>query len=133
MKHIDFSSISDKELRALEAEAWSGRLDYRDFPAAEYKFFDRVAELGYRHRNEKIPAELMKSDIKIARDIYLREAEHARRCAEAWKERQHNIIRSGTLKSEITKATDHEEKLRLALECIEIMTGEKGFAKRSIS
>lgn len=132
MNNINFKNISNEEMRDLEAEAWRGRLDYRDFPAAEYKFFDRIAELGYRHRNEKIPAELMKNDIKIARDIYRREADHAQRCAEVWKDHQTNIIRSGTLRSEITKATDREEKLRLALECIEIMTGEKGFAKRSI-
>lgn len=132
MKNIDFANISDRQLHDLESEAWSGRLDYRDFPAAEYKFFDRIAEFGYRHRNEKIPAELMKNDIKMARDIYRREADHAQRCAEVWKDHQTYIIRSGTLRSEITKATDREEKLRLALECIEIMTGEKGFAKRSL-
>ena len=37
---------------------------------------------------------------------------------------------AGMLRSEIDKADNAADKLRLALECIECMTGEVGFAKR---
>ena len=45
-------------------------------------------------------------------------------------EYQDNIHMAGTLRSEIDKADNAADKLRLALECIECMTGEVGFAKR---
>ena len=47
-------------------------------------------------------------------------------------EYQDNIRMSGTLRSEIDKADNAADKLRLALECIECMTGEVGFAKRNL-
>ena len=47
-------------------------------------------------------------------------------------EYQDNIRMAGTLRSEIDKADNAADKLRLALECIECMTGEVGFAKRNL-
>ena len=48
------------------------------------------------------------------------------------EEYQLNIRKAGTLRSEIDKAVTVEDKLRYALECIEAMTGETGFAKRNL-
>ena len=39
---------------------------------------------------------------------------------------------AGTLRSEIGKADNAADKLSHALECIECMTGEVGFAKRNL-
>ncbi len=47
-------------------------------------------------------------------------------------EYQENIRMAETLRSEIDKSDNAADKLRLALECIECMTGEVGFAKRNL-
>ena len=47
-------------------------------------------------------------------------------------EYQDNIRMAGTLRSEIDKVDNAADKLSLALECIECMTGEVGFAKRNL-
>ena len=47
-------------------------------------------------------------------------------------EYQDNIRRAGVLLSDIDKASEPMKKLKLALECIEAMTDEKGFAKRNL-
>ena len=46
MKLINFKD--PKQFRELEKDAFDGKLDVEDFPAAEYRYFDRVAQLGYR-------------------------------------------------------------------------------------
>lgn len=128
----NFDGLSDEEFRRLEKESWDGALDYNNFPAAEYKFFDTVAAIGYRHRHDKIPAELLKDDILQARKVYEREAAQFSRSAEMYRRYQAAILRSDELKCRIQKSRDVGEALGLALECIELLTGEEGFAKRSI-
>lgn len=49
------------------------------------------------------------------------------------EEYQLNIRKAGTLRSDIDKAVSAEDKLRYALECIEAMTGETGFARRNLN
>lgn len=132
MKHTNFDGLSDEEFRQLEAEAWKGTLDYSGFPAAEYKFFDTVATLGYRYRHEKIPAELLRDDITAARRTYEKESTEYHRSREMYKLYQAAILKADGLMCSIEKAADHEEKLRFALECIGLLTGDTKFAERNL-
>lgn len=133
MNNKNFDGLSDEEFRQLEASAWKGELDYSGFPAAEYKFFGTVAALGYRHRHEKISAELFKQDITLARRTYQSETEQLNRSETVWKERSKAILASDELKCKIEKSNDPTEKLHLALKCIELITGENGFAERNMA
>ena len=69
MNKINFTTISEDEFLEMERKAWSGVLKYEDFPAPEYKFFDTVRKLGEKCRFDKVPAELLKSDIVTARKV----------------------------------------------------------------
>ncbi|MCH5205667.1 MAG: hypothetical protein J1F09_01855 [Oscillospiraceae bacterium] len=132
MERINFNSLSNEELRGMERKAWSGVLDYNQFPAPEYKFFDTVAALGMRHRHENFPAELLRDDIENAREIYRKEREQLTYNLEAQRKYQSAIMRADELRIAINKANSTEEKLRFALECIELLTGENGFAPRNL-
>ena len=126
----NFNGLSDEDFRQLECKAWCGTLDYRSFPAAEYKFFDTVSELGQQHRGKKIPAELFRDDILSARREYLKEVQERSHSAQMYKKYQEAILLSDELKCRIQKAPDEHTALELALQCIELLTGENGFAER---
>lgn len=50
MNKIDFTDLSVFE--KLEDEAIDGVLNYDDFPPEEYKYFSKLAKLGYCNRNK---------------------------------------------------------------------------------
>lgn len=74
-------------------------------------------------------ASVEKEEIKKA---YEAECKQYQKQADILSEYQKNIKRAGTLRAEIYKAQNQEEKLLLVLECIEKMTGEAGFKKRNM-
>lgn len=74
-------------------------------------------------------ASVEKEEIKKA---YEAECKQYQKQADILSEYQKNIKRAGTLRAEIYKAQNQEEKLLLALECIEKMTGEAGLKKRNM-
>ena len=132
MTKINFKTISDDELLAMERKAWSGVLEYEDFPAPEYKFFDTVRKLGERCRFDKIPAELLKGDISAARRIYRSERRELQYGLDINGRYQDAIKRSDQLRIDVEKAATVEDKLRFALQCVELLTDETGFAGRNL-
>lgn len=115
----------------LERQAWRGTLDYSKLPACEFKFLATIEQLGIRCRRDNIPAELLREDIEKARKIYQREREHFDHSAEMYGKYQDAIIKSDALRIAITKAKG-VDKLPLALECVELLTGEDGFKARNL-
>lgn len=132
MTKINFKAISDDELLAMERKAWSGGLEYEDFPAPEYKFFDTVRRFGEQHRFDKIPAELLKGDIAEARRVYRNERRELQYGLDINGKYQDAIIRSDQLRIDVEKAATVEDKLRFALQCVELLTNETGFAARNL-
>lgn len=124
--------MSDEEFRGLERDAWNDVLDIGDFPAAEYKFFDTIRILGMRHRHDKIPKDLLKEDIVKARRVYKTECEKREYGLNINARYQDAIMRSDALKIAVEKAVTVEDKLRFALECVELLTNEPGFAARNL-
>lgn len=132
MSKINFKTIGDDELLDMERKAWRGMLEYEDFPAPEYKFFDTVRRLGEKHRFGKVPAELLKDDVIAARKVYRCERGQLTMNLEAHKRYQDAIKRSDQLRIDVEKAATIEDKLRSALECVELLTDETEFAVRNL-
>lgn len=132
MNKIDFKTISEDEFLEMERKAWSGVLEYEDFPAPEYKFFDTVRKLGEQCRFDKVPAELLKGDIVTARKVYRKERGDMQYGLDINMKYQDAIKRSDQLRIAVDKAGSAEDKLRFALECVELLTDEAGFAARNL-
>ena len=116
----------------MERKAWLGVLDYSGFPAPEYKFFDTVRILGERHRHDNIPAELLREDVENARETYRKEREQLTFNLEAQRKYHADRLRARELLNSIYKADSRDDKLRAALECIELLTAENGFKNRNL-
>lgn len=115
----------------LEDKAIDGQLDYSNFPSAEYKYFSKLAKLGYNNRhkgwNIKICLELQEK----FKTEYNREKQQADEYLNLSKRIQKNIMKSSELVNQIYKqAKDKDEILLLALQTIECLTNEGGFVKR---
>lgn len=82
-----------------------------------------IAYIGARYTEESV---------KVERDIIISEYNDYVKRLQVLDEYQSNIQKAGTVRSDIDKATTPDEKLRLSLICIELMTGETGFAKRNM-
>lgn len=91
---------------------------YRQFEALY------IAYIGARYTEESV---------KVERDIIISEYYDYVKRLQVLDEYQSNIRKAGTVRSDIDKATTPDEKLRLSLLCIELMTGETGFAKRNMN
>ena len=129
MKQINFKD--PVQFRELEKDAFDGKLDVEDFPAAEYRYFDRLANLGYRHRASKLPMDFCRELREQAYKDYVADCQELDAQRQYCAQCQTAIMASDQLRCQIEKAT-YEEKLPLALECIEVMTGERGFKERNL-
>lgn len=126
---IDFKD--EKAFHQLEEDAIDGCLNYDDFPPCEYKYFSKLAKLGYNNRHKGWSVVICLDMQSQYRKQYMSERERFDRFYNMACTMQNNIRKAGTLPSKINKADNEREKLVLALQTIELMTGEDGFAKRN--
>ena len=131
MVKINFND--PEEFRRLERQAYDGQLDFNDVPAAEYRYFDRVQNAGYRVRCEGYPKDFARQDISMAKQDYLNDLDTLRNNLRAQKQYTEARVRMGQLVNEIYKEHSPLGKLRLALEFVEITVGEGGLASRNLS
>lgn len=117
----------------MERQAYDGQLDFNEFPAAEYRYFDRVQNAGYRVRCEGYPKEFARKDIAKAKQDYLNDLDVLQNNLRAYAQYNDARVRMGQLVSEIYKHHAPLEKLSLALEFVELTVGEEGLAKRNMS
>ena len=132
MKSRSINFRDEAIFKKLESECYTDTLDFDSFPAAEYKYFSRLRKIysDYKFGGlDKDTAAKRKAGIYAD---YRQDAERDGLIGRVYAEYQENIRKAGTLRSDIDKAKTAEDKLRYALECIEAMTGETGFAKRNL-
>ena len=132
MKSRSINFRDEAIFKKLESECYTDTLDLDSFPAAEYKYFSRLRKIysDYKFGGlDKNTAAKRKAGIYAD---YRLDAERDGLIGRVYAEYQENIRKAGTLRSDIDKAKTVEDKLRYALECIEAMTGETGFAKRNL-
>lgn len=117
----------------MERQAYDGQLDFNEFPAAEYRYFDRVQNAGCRVRCEGYPKEFARKDIAKAKQDYLNDLDVLQNELRVCAQYNDSRVRMGQLVNEIYKEHSPLEKLSLALEFVELAVGEEGLAKRNMS
>lgn len=122
-----------EEFERLERCAYDGRLDISNFPAAEYRYFDRVQNIGYKVRHEGFPRELAAQDRDKALKEYREDINILAHNLNAERQYTESRIRMDKLVCEIYKQHEPFAKLKLALEFVELTIGESGFAARNMS
>lgn len=122
-----------EEFAKLKRLAYDGQLDFNGFPAAEYRYFDRIQDIGYRVRNEGYPKDWARTDCERAFCDYQDDIRALSASADAAKKYNESRIRMGGLVAMINKERAPMGKLRLALEFVELTVGEDGLAQRNLS
>lgn len=124
--------MTSEEFERYEDAAIDGRLIYDDYPADEYRYFSKLSKLGYKNRHYDWSKEICEEKQEEFRREYLADKERSSRFFKMACRMQNNIKKSGTLISQLYKAKTADDKLLLALEALELMTGEEGLKKRNM-
>ena len=116
----------------LKKQCYGGKLIYKDYPADEYKYFDRLQMIYREYR----AGDIQKAEAEAQEQLLAKEYRHAKQSAarslEVYQEYQSNIKRLDGLRIEINKSDTLEGKLRAALEIVGIVTGDKDFGRRNM-
>ena len=116
----------------MKKQCYSGKLIYKDFPADEYKYFDRLQMIYQEYRAGDIPKSEAEAQEQLLRKEYEGNKQTASRSLEVYREYQANIKRLDSLRIEINKSDTLEGKLRAALEIVGIVTGDGDFTRRNL-
>lgn len=130
---MTFDFNDTEKFTEMKRLAYDGQLDFNSFPAAEYRYFDRLQDVGWRVRNKGYPKDLARTDCEKAFQEYMDDKRVLSENAEAARRYNENRVRMGGLLCDINKARAPMEKLRLALEFVELAVDEKGLTKRNLS
>ena len=116
----------------LEEQAIDGNLDYSDFPPEEYKYFSKLAKLGYNNRHKGWSVEICLDKQEDYKKQYLSEKERNEWFYKIACKMQDNIRKGEMMISEVYKAKNEHDKLIMALNALELITCEDGLMKRSM-
>ena len=121
--------MDKKTFAELEDKAIDGLLDYDNFPPCEYKYFSRLAKLGYLNRTKGWSVEICEAKQREYRLEYQRDCERRDFFAKIAKQLQDNIKAGQAKRIELRKAQTVESKLTAALEVIALMTCDDTIAR----
>lgn len=116
------------DTKLIEKAAMSGEMP-RLLTIPEKQLFRQLRALYTEYRAGKYTRE----QARLEKCGIYADFESTEKLFSVMEEYQNNIRKAGTLRSDIDKAVTAEDKLRYALECIEAMTGEAGFARRNLN
>ena len=116
------------DTKLIEKAAMSGEMP-KLLTIPEKQLFRQLRALYTEYRAGKYTRE----QARIEKGVIYADFESTKKLFSVMEEYQLNIRKAGTLRSDIDKAKTAEDKLRYALECIEAMTGETGFARRNLN
>jgi hypothetical protein len=106
----------------LEDKAIDGLLDYDSFPPCEYKYFSRLAKLGYLNRTKGWSVEICEAKQREYRLEYQRDCGKRDFFGKISRYMQTNIKASQMKRIELRKAQTVEDRLTAALEVIALIT-----------
>lgn len=111
----------------MERQAYDGQLNFNGFPAAEYRYFDRLQDIGYRVRHKGLPKEFAQQERQKALQDYRNDIDVLDNNLRAAAQYTDSRIRMGSLVGEIYKEHSLLGKLRLALEFVELRSAKMGW------
>lgn len=124
-------NFNDKTVFAqLEDKAIDGQLNYDSFPSCEYKYFSKIAKLGYMNRHKGWSFEICTAKQQEFKDDYKRDKDEADMYLHLSQRIQSNIKASADYVRQMYKSNDQKEIVTLALKTIESLTNENVFEKR---
>lgn len=104
MKKYDFSN--PQVFEQLEDDAIDGRLNYDDFPSAEYKYFSKLAKLGYNNRHKGWTVETCKMKQEEYRKQYRVEKDKQNEYRKLSKRILDNLINASELMRKLYSTDD---------------------------
>lgn len=113
----------------LKRRCFDGSINYEDFPAAEYKYFDRLRILYLTFSVGSLSRDDAEQKGKQFLKEYSRDVAERRRSAAVYRKYLVGRLRFGSLKIQINKAETAEDKLRYALELIGLLTDDELFVR----
>lgn len=125
MKKYDFSN--PQVFEQLEDDAIDGRLNYDDFPSAEYKYFSKLAKLGYNNRHKGWTVETCKMKQEEYRKQYCVEKDKQNEYRKLSKRILDNLINASEL---MRKLYSTDDVAHTALLIVELLTNETGLTNR---
>lgn len=127
MSYVIVTPMKDEEwFKRTKAAVFRGEIEPDGFDTEDYKYFDKLRELGYLYRAQQIDkAEFNKRDAANFKEYEEFKQNYIRNVTEVAA----NIRLSEKLRIDMRQASDKDKLLELALECVEVMTGEKGFKR----
>lgn len=128
MNKINFTDMEVFE--KLENEAIDGVLNYDNFPPEEYKYFSKLAKLGYNNRHKGWDVDICLKKQEEYRTDYSEEKAYANRFLAMFRQYNDDRIKTHELKSKMYKAVNADEMLCLAIKIIEKLLDENGFEDR---
>jgi len=94
--------------------------------------YETLSALWATYRNGKIDKDMAHSrKMRIIRR-YKEFAAAYDTCCAVYREQQDNIRKLGALRTEITREPDERERLRLCIQAIAVMTGDRVFQKTEL-
>lgn len=125
MKKYDFSN--PQVFEQLEDDAIDGRLNYDNFPSAEYKYFSKLAKLGYNNRHKGWTVETCKMKQEEYRKQYCVEKDKQNEYRKLSKRILDNLINASEL---MRKLYSTDDVAHTALLIVELLTNETGLTNR---
>ncbi len=117
----DFSS--EAVWKDLKRQCYDGTIDYEDFPADEYKYFDRLRIIYLRFKFDNLPKEEAERQERLLSDEYSLSKKKAAIC----RKYQDSIKHSEQLKIQVSKAKSDRDKLIPALKAVGLLTDDESF------
>ncbi len=125
--------FSDKAVwKDLKRQCYDGTINYEDFPADEYKYFDRLRIIYLRFKFDDLPKEEAERQERLLSDEYSLSKKKATQNLNICRKYQDSIKRSEQLKIQVNKAKSDRDKLIPALEIIGLLTDDESFYRMNM-
>lgn len=113
----------------LERQCYDGTIDYEDFPADEYKYFDKLRIVYLRYKFDNMPKAEAAESKRLLLKEYKLSKDKAAQSFKVCRKYQNNIKKFELLKTAINKAGSAQDKLTPALEIIGMITDDDIFMR----
>lgn len=114
----------------LERQCYDGTIDYEDFPADEYKYFDRLRIIYLEYKFADMPKETAADSKRRLLAEYKASKEHDLQSLRIYKMYLRNKMKFHRSMITINKSVDPSEKYAAAITAISAATNDELFARR---